>query len=108
MVEGDGHILLIDIGTLARIRDGSIAVRSGIDRFTAQGVIFTDELSEKFDAVILATGFRPDLRRLIVDVRRRIRSTWDAARDGAGNAGARALLLRPGHVADGAAAGDRN
>ena len=68
MVEEDGRVPLIDIGTLAKIRDGSIKIRGGIDRFTADGVIFTGANVEKFDAVILATGFRPDLRRLISGV----------------------------------------
>jgi cation diffusion facilitator CzcD-associated flavoprotein CzcO len=68
MIEEDGRVPLIDVGTLARIRDGSIEVRSGIDRFTADGVVFTDDAAEKFDAIILATGFRPDLRRLVPDV----------------------------------------
>jgi pyruvate/2-oxoglutarate dehydrogenase complex dihydrolipoamide dehydrogenase (E3) component len=58
---------LIDVGTLARIRDGSIKVRGGVDRFTADGVVFSGTGTEKFDAVILATGFRPDLRRLVPD-----------------------------------------
>jgi len=68
MVEEDARVPLIDIGTLARIRDGSIKVRGGIDRFAADGVVFTDGMAETFDAVIFATGFRPDLRRLIPDV----------------------------------------
>jgi cation diffusion facilitator CzcD-associated flavoprotein CzcO len=68
MVEEDGRVPLIDVGTLARIRDGSIKVRGGVDRFTPDGVVFTDAAGEKFDAVILATGFRPDLRLLIPDV----------------------------------------
>ena len=68
MVEEDGRVPLIDIGTLAKIRDGAIAVRPGIERFTADGVVFTDDTMETFDAVILATGFRPDLRTLIPDV----------------------------------------
>ncbi len=65
MVEEDGHVPLIDIGTLARIRDGSIRVRGGIDRLTADGVVFSDGKQESFDAIVLATGFRPDLRRLV-------------------------------------------
>jgi cation diffusion facilitator CzcD-associated flavoprotein CzcO len=65
MVEEDGHVPLIDIGTLARIRDGSIKVRGGIDRLTADGVVFADGKQEQFDAIVLATGFRPDLRRLL-------------------------------------------
>jgi cation diffusion facilitator CzcD-associated flavoprotein CzcO len=68
MVEEDRRVPLIDIGTLARIRDGSIKVRGGIDRFTADGVVFAGNGAEPFEAVILATGFRPDLRRLIGDV----------------------------------------
>ena len=68
MVEEDGRVPLIDIGTIAKIKDGSIKIRGGIDRFTTDGVIFTGESTEKFDAVILATGFRPDLRKLLPDV----------------------------------------
>jgi cation diffusion facilitator CzcD-associated flavoprotein CzcO len=68
MVEEDGRVPLIDIGTLAKIRDGSIKIRGGIDRFTSDGMVFADGVAETFDAVILATGFRPDLRRLITDV----------------------------------------
>ena len=68
MVEEDGHVPLIDIGTLAKIRDGSLTVRGGIDRLTADGVVFADGRQEQFDAIILATGFRPDLRRLLPGV----------------------------------------
>jgi cation diffusion facilitator CzcD-associated flavoprotein CzcO len=68
MVEEDGRVPLIDIGTLARIRDGAIKVRSGIAHFTADGAVFADATSEPFDVVILATGFRPDLRRLFPDI----------------------------------------
>ena len=69
MVEEDGRVPLIDIGTLDRIRDGSIKVCGGIDRLTSEGVVFDDARSEKFDAIILATGFRPDLRQLMPDVK---------------------------------------
>jgi cation diffusion facilitator CzcD-associated flavoprotein CzcO len=68
MVEQDGRVPLIDIGTLAKIRDGSIAIRGGIERFTTDGVVFAGAGVEKFDAVVLATGFRPDLRRLVCGV----------------------------------------
>ena len=67
MVEEDGHVPLIDIGTLARIRDGSIRLRGGIDYMTGGTVAFADGAEEKFGAIVLATGFRPDLRRLIPD-----------------------------------------
>jgi len=65
MIEEDRRVPLLDAGTLARIRDGTIKVRPGIDRFTNDGVVFDDARAEPFDAVILATGFRPDLRALL-------------------------------------------
>jgi cation diffusion facilitator CzcD-associated flavoprotein CzcO len=69
MVEEDGRVPLIDIGTLGKIRNGAIKVRGGIDRLTSESVIFDDARSEQFDAIILATGFRPDLRQLLPDVK---------------------------------------
>jgi cation diffusion facilitator CzcD-associated flavoprotein CzcO len=68
MVEENGRVPLIDVGTLGRIRDGTIRVRGAIVRLTSAGVVFDDATSESFDAIVLATGFRPDLRRLIGDV----------------------------------------
>jgi cation diffusion facilitator CzcD-associated flavoprotein CzcO len=68
MVDEDGRVPLIDVGTLDKIRDGSIKISAGIDRLTPEGVVFVDGRSEKFDAIILATGFRPDLHRLMPDV----------------------------------------
>jgi cation diffusion facilitator CzcD-associated flavoprotein CzcO len=67
MVEEDGRVPLIDIGTLDKIRDGSIKLRGGIDRLTPEGVVFADGKSELFDAIVLATGFRPDLRPVLPD-----------------------------------------
>lgn len=74
MIAEDQKIPLLDVGTLARIRDGSIKVRGGIERFLPHGVIFSPSLAtggkamtEPFEAVILATGFRPDLRPLLPD-----------------------------------------
>ncbi len=67
MIEEDGRVPLLDIGTVAKIRDGSIRVRGAIARFTPDGVVFAGGAAERFDAVILATGFRPDLRALLPD-----------------------------------------
>jgi cation diffusion facilitator CzcD-associated flavoprotein CzcO len=67
MVEETGRIPLIDIGTLAAIRNGAIVIREGIDRFAGDAVRFGNGVTETFDAIILATGFRPDLRRLVPD-----------------------------------------
>jgi cation diffusion facilitator CzcD-associated flavoprotein CzcO len=68
MVAEDGRIPLIDVGTLARIRDGAIKLRGGIDRLTDDSVVFDDGTDEAYDAIVLATGFRPNLRRLLPDV----------------------------------------
>jgi cation diffusion facilitator CzcD-associated flavoprotein CzcO len=67
MVEEDGRVPLIDVGTLDKIRDGSIKICGGIDRFTPDSAVFADGECKKFDAIILATGFRPDLRQLMPD-----------------------------------------
>jgi len=67
MVEETGRVPLIDIGTLASIRKGAIVIRAGIDRFAGNAVRFDDGVTGTFDAIILATGFRPDLRHLVPD-----------------------------------------
>jgi cation diffusion facilitator CzcD-associated flavoprotein CzcO len=53
----EGRTPVIDVGTLAMIREGRIAVRPGIERFTAEGALFADGTAEPYDVVILATGF---------------------------------------------------
>lgn len=73
LIAEDHRVPLLDVGTLARIRAGDIAVRGGIARFTRAGVVFDGSPADTagrvapFDAVILATGFRPDLRALLPD-----------------------------------------
>jgi cation diffusion facilitator CzcD-associated flavoprotein CzcO len=69
MVKDHGRVPVFDIGTLARIRDGAIKVYGGIDCLTPDGVVFVDGAVGRFDALILATGFRPDLRPLLPDAR---------------------------------------
>ncbi len=58
-IRKDGHIPLIDVGTLKLIRDGKITVYEGTQEFTEDGVIFNDGKRAQFDGVILATGYRP-------------------------------------------------
>lgn len=52
---------LLDVGTIRFIKQGKITIRSSIDHFTAAEVVFADHRRERFDAVILATGYRPGL-----------------------------------------------
>lgn len=58
-IQHNARIPLIDVGTIELIKRGQITVCPGIERFTEEGVLFTDGNQRKFDAVILATGFRP-------------------------------------------------
>jgi NADPH-dependent 2,4-dienoyl-CoA reductase/sulfur reductase-like enzyme len=64
-VDEDGKVPLLDIGAVAMIRAGRIKVRGGVAGFEPNTVVFSHSPPEPFDAVILATGFRPDLRALL-------------------------------------------
>jgi cation diffusion facilitator CzcD-associated flavoprotein CzcO len=68
LVAEDGRPPIFDIGTLAKIRDGAIKVRGALSRLTPTGARFVDGDAQNFDAVIFATGFRPDLRKILPDV----------------------------------------
>jgi cation diffusion facilitator CzcD-associated flavoprotein CzcO len=63
-----GRTPVIDVGTLARIRSGEIAVRPGIRRVVAAGVEFVDGTVERFDAIVLATGYRAGVDALFPGV----------------------------------------
>ena len=68
-IEEDGRVPLIDIGTVAEIRAGRIKLRGDIASFAHESVDFKHSPAERFDAIILATGFRPDLRPLLPDAK---------------------------------------
>ena len=55
------RIPLIDVGTLELLREGHAELYPGISAFTVQTVQFQDGREEPFDAVVLATGYRPAL-----------------------------------------------
>jgi cation diffusion facilitator CzcD-associated flavoprotein CzcO len=69
MIEEDGRVPVLDVGTIKKIREGKIEVRGAVERFTPDGVDFAQSGRDRFDAVILATGFKPDLRPLLPDAR---------------------------------------
>lgn len=60
-----GRTPVIDVGTLARIRSGEIAVRPGIRRLVADGAEFVDGSVERLDAIVLATGYRAGVAALL-------------------------------------------
>jgi indole-3-pyruvate monooxygenase len=67
-IQRDGHIPLIDIGTINLIKNGQITVYEGIKEFTEAGVIFNDGKQAQFDAVILATGYRPRFNTFLTGI----------------------------------------
>ena len=62
-----GRIPVIDLGTLDQIKAGQITVVPGIERVNAKTVTFTDARELPFDAIILATGYRPGLAPVLGD-----------------------------------------
>jgi indole-3-pyruvate monooxygenase len=58
-VRRQARIPLIDVGTIDLIREGHIEVRPGVERFAGREVVFTDGIRQRYDAVVLATGYRP-------------------------------------------------
>jgi cation diffusion facilitator CzcD-associated flavoprotein CzcO len=55
------RIPLIDVGTVAAIKRGDIAVKPALARFTETGAVFADGSTIEIDAAILATGYHPAL-----------------------------------------------
>jgi indole-3-pyruvate monooxygenase len=65
-IETSSKVPLIDIGTLRLVREGRIAVLAGVQRLGDTGeVTFDDGSTRHFDAMVLATGFRPGLEKLL-------------------------------------------
>ena len=59
------HVPIIDVGFLAELRRGRIVVRPDVARFTPSGIVFADGREERFDAVVAATGFRPEIEDVL-------------------------------------------
>ena len=53
-----GKTPVIDLGTVAEIKNGNIGVLPDVEQFTETGLLFTNKKSHNFDTVILATGYR--------------------------------------------------
>lgn len=65
LIEDAGRIPILDIGTIAQIRSGRIRVFPAVQEVLSTAVRFGDGRTEPFDAIILATGYRPGLDRFI-------------------------------------------
>lgn len=66
-VASSARIPVIDVGTVERISEGAIKVAPGICTITSDGACFRGGNSRKFDAVIFATGYRPNYRSFLGD-----------------------------------------
>jgi len=64
------QIPLIDVGTVALIKQGHIRVVPGIARFTETGVALDGGSALDLDVVVLATGYRPALDAFLDDAQR--------------------------------------
>lgn len=61
----DQRIPLIDVGTLDLIRRKAISILPDVRRFDSGRVQFSDGTERPFDAVVLATGFKPSVDRFL-------------------------------------------
>ena len=102
------RVPLIDVGTVAKIRAGAIAIRPDVRALDAGSVDFIDGTREAFDAIIAATGFRPDLRPLLPDVNGALDAAGLPRVSGRPDRGAGALFLRLLRLPHRATAGDRD
>lgn len=64
-LERTGRIPLIDIGTVALVKAGRIGVRPDLRELVAGGARFVDDAEADYDAIVLATGYRPALASLL-------------------------------------------
>jgi pyruvate/2-oxoglutarate dehydrogenase complex dihydrolipoamide dehydrogenase (E3) component len=62
-----GRVPLIDVGTIELIKNGTLTVFPGIERFYGGVVEFVDGRREDFDAILLATGYRAAIDEFLDD-----------------------------------------
>jgi indole-3-pyruvate monooxygenase len=58
-IKKTARVPLIDTGTIRLVREGHIEVLGGLREMSMTGVTFDDGRSRPFDAIVVATGFRP-------------------------------------------------
>lgn len=66
LLESTGRVPLIDIGTIALIKQGAITVYPNVTSLDGERVRFVDGREARFDAIVLATGYRAGLERWLV------------------------------------------
>ncbi len=64
-VASSARIPVIDVGTARKIAEGAIRIEPGISAITEDGAIFDGGNEGKFEAIIFATGYRPNYRSFL-------------------------------------------
>ncbi len=64
-VASSARIPVIDVGTVRKIAEGAISIEPGISAVTEDGAIFDGGNERKFEAIIFATGYRPNYRSFL-------------------------------------------
>lgn len=59
-IRSSAKIPVLDVGTVRKITEGAIKIAPGISAITEDSVAFADGTKRKFDAIIVATGYRPN------------------------------------------------
>ena len=65
MIEETGRVPILDLGTIAKVRQGKIRVLPATQDILPDAVRFADGAVHPFEAIIFATGYTPGLGRLI-------------------------------------------
>jgi putative flavoprotein involved in K+ transport len=58
-------IPIVDVGLVAAVKDGTVQVVAGLERFEHGRPLLADGRSVEVDAIVAATGFRPGLEPLV-------------------------------------------
>jgi hypothetical protein len=64
-METTGRVPVIDIGTVAAIKAGNIKVVKGLESVEGKTVTFADGSNDEFDLIVVATGYKTGLEKLL-------------------------------------------
>lgn len=65
MIEEQGRVPILDVGTIAMVKAGRILVRPGVASVRGRVVRFVTGAEEAFEAMVFATGYTPGLERVV-------------------------------------------
>ena len=64
-IASKGRIPVLDVGTMRKIADGAIKLATEIAEVRDRNVIFRDGATGQFDAMIFATGYKPNYSKFL-------------------------------------------